>query len=137
MIYKIKILLRHRSLSQGLFIEPKELPLNTSLYSSLSHLNWLVLLYSLLPLRSQKRYTKWLMDILSMLFAICGMEDQRLRLAAGETLNKVVKATYLTHITRIQMTAFNEMKKVWHWNSIVLFEFMVTILILYIVHTYY
>ena len=40
------------------------------------------------------------------------MEEQSLRLAASETLNKIVKATYLTHITRIQMTAFNEMKKV-------------------------
>ena len=65
----------------------------------------------LLSSRSQKRYTKLLMDTLSMLFGICGMEEQSLRLAASETLNKIVKATYLTHITRIQMTAFNEMKK--------------------------
>ena len=47
-----------------------------------------------------------------MLLTMCSLEDQGVRLAANETLNKLVKATYLTHITKIQMTAFNEMKKV-------------------------
>ena len=47
-----------------------------------------------------------------MLLTMCSLEDQAVRLAANETLNKLVKATYLTYITRIQMTAFNEMKKV-------------------------
>ena len=73
---------------------------------------YILQLVFLLSSRSQKRYTKLLMDTLSMLFGICGMEEQSLRLAASETLNMIVKATYLTHITRIQMTAFNEMKKV-------------------------
>ena len=62
--------------------------------------------------RSQRLYSKLLMDTLSMLLAMCGLEVQSIRLAASETLNKIVKATFLTHITRIQMTAFNEMKKV-------------------------
>ena len=62
--------------------------------------------------RSEKRYSKYLMDTLSMLLTMCSLEDQGVRLAANETLNKIVKATYLTHITKIQMTAFNEMKKV-------------------------
>ena len=62
--------------------------------------------------RSEKRYSKYLMDTLSMLLTMCSLEDQGVRLAANETLNKLVKATYLTHITKIQMTAFNEMKKV-------------------------
>jgi huntingtin len=78
------------------------------------HISWLHNVYDLVTsaaVKSQKRYTKILMDTLSMLFGICGIEEQSLRLAASETLNKIVKATYLTHITRIQMTAFNEMKK--------------------------
>ena len=62
--------------------------------------------------RAEKRYAKYLMDTLSMLLTMCSLEDQTVRLAANETLNKLVKATYLTYITRIQMTAFNEMKKV-------------------------
>ena len=62
--------------------------------------------------RSQKRYSKYLMDTLGMLLTMCSLDDQGVRLAANETLNKLVKATYLTHITKIQMTAFNEMKKV-------------------------
>ena len=62
--------------------------------------------------RSEKCYSKYLMDTLSMLLTMCSLEDQGVRLAANETLNKLVKATYLTHITKIQMTAFNEMKKV-------------------------